>query len=175
MAVIYGLVNVASRMTYVGCTAGKLAKRFREHRCLLNNNKHAEPILQRDWATYGSNAFSMEVLEELPKNVVVSQKREAELRWMAKLEEEGLLYNSNKLSFMPSPEATRKGIEASRTAGRPVSPEGRMKRRMAQLGIPKNHGAKISATKHRNRLLRQANDIVSTLAKAKDTVDKEPS
>lgn len=159
MAVIYGLVNVASRMTYIGCTAGKLAKRFREHRCLLNNNKHSEPILQRDWTNYGSDGFRMDVLEELPKDAVVSQKREAELRWMAKLEAEGLLYNSNKLSFMPSPEATRKGIEASRTAGRPVSPEGRMKRRMAQLGIPKNHGAKISATKRRNRLLRRFDEL----------------
>lgn len=160
MAVIYGLVNVATRRTYIGCTAGKLAKRFREHRCLLNNNKNSELVLQRDWANYGSNAFSMEVLEELPKDAVVSQKREAELRWMAKLEAEGLLYNTNKISFSLSPEATRKGIEASRTAGRPVSPEGRMKRRMAQLGIPKNHGAKISETKRRNRLLRKSDEIV---------------
>lgn len=160
MAVIYGLVNVASRMTYVGCTAGKLTKRFREHRCLLNNNKHSEPILQKDWSNYGSNAFVMEVLEELPQNAVVSEKREAELKWMAKLETEGLLYNTRKNSFQPSPEATRKGIEASRIAGRPVSPEGRMKRRMAQLGVPKNHGHKISATKRKNRLLRQSDEIV---------------
>jgi len=160
MAVIYGLVNVATRMTYVGCTAGKLAKRFREHRCLLNNNKHSEPILQKDWTNYGSNAFSMEVLEQLPEAPVTAQKREAELRWMAKLEAEGLLYNTSKLSFQPSPEATRKGIEASRTAGRPVSPEGRLKRRLSQLGVPKNHGHKISETKRKNRLLRKSDEIV---------------
>jgi len=160
MAVIYGLVHVASGRTYVGCTAGKLQKRFREHRCLLNNNKHKEPVLQKEWSIYGSEAFRIEILEQLEMLAPTFRKREAELRWMTKLESEGLLYNLSRVSFAPSPEAARKGIEASRTVGRPVSPEGRLKRRMAQLGIPKNHGAKISATKRRNRILRQSDEIV---------------
>ena len=160
MAVIYGLVNVATGRVYVGCTAGKLNKRFREHRCLLNNGKHNEQILQAEWATYGPDAFEIKVLEELAEKATVSQKREAELKWMRKLEEEGNLYNQNKTAFGFTKEATLKGIEASRFVGRPVSPEGRLKRRMAQLGIPKNHGAKISATKRRNRMLRQSDEIV---------------
>lgn len=160
MAVIYGLVHVASGRTYVGCTAGKLMKRFREHRCLLNNNKHKEPILQKEWTTYGPEAFRIENLEQLVLGASTDQKREAELRWMKKLEAEGLLYNLSKVSFNFTAAATRKGIEASRHVGRPVSPEGRLARRISQLGIPKNHGAKISATKRRNRLLRQTDEIV---------------
>jgi GIY-YIG catalytic domain len=160
MAVIYGLVHIASGKTYIGCTAGKLAKRFREHRCLLNNGKHKETGLQLDWSIYGSNSFRIGVLEELPLHADVKTKREAEIRWMDALDAEGLLYNRFRASFGFTPEATRRGVEASRFAGRPVSAEGRLKRRMAQLGIPKNHGHKISATKRRNRMLRATEEIV---------------
>lgn len=160
MVVIYGLVNVATGRTYVGCTAGKLNKRFREHRCLLNNGKHNEQTLQVEWTLYGSCAYEIKVLEELAENATLPQKREAELRWMQRLDGEGILYNQNKTSFAFTKEATKKGIEASRTAGRPVSPEGRLKRRLSQLGISKNHGAKISATKRKNRMLRRSDEIV---------------
>jgi len=95
----------------------------------------------------------MVVLEDLPNGAVVSGKREAELRWIHSFENKGLLYNDHKISFQFTPEATHKGIEAARHAGRPVSPEGRLRRRVAQLGVPKNHGHKISATKRRNRML----------------------
>lgn len=148
MAVIYGLVHVASGRTYVGCTAGKLNKRLREHRCLLNNRKHNEPILQREWSLYGSEAFRIEILETLPNEATTIQKREAELRWMAMMETRGLLYNRAKISFQLTPEAIRKGVaNAHIKPGNRWSPEANEKRRIAQLGIPKGHGAKISATK----------------------------
>ena len=148
MTVVYGLVHVASGRTYVGCTAGKLAKRFREHRCLLNNGKHAERVLQNEWKLYGAEAFVMKVLEVLPGKPSAAQKREVELQWMCKLEKQGLLYNLNKMSFQVLPEAARKGREAARTAGR------------WHNGVPKDHGAKISAGIRRARRLRQSNEIV---------------
>jgi hypothetical protein len=165
MAVIYGLVHITSGKTYVGCTGGRktakrkynktseslLAKRFREHRCLLNANKHSEPQLQKDWLTDGEKAFKMEVLERLQEYPSASEKREAELRWMKKFEADGKLYNTYKESFGFKPEATKAGIEASRTAGR------------WRNGVPTDHGKKISDGKRRAkraRIWRQLKDIV---------------
>ena len=102
MAVIYGLVHVASGRTYVGCTAGKIQKRFREHRCLLNHGRHKEPVLQKEWTVYGPEAFRIEVLESLVEKAPKSVRREAELRWMKKLEDEGFYTTSTRfLSASP--------------------------------------------------------------------------
>jgi hypothetical protein len=87
-------------------------------------------------------------LETLPANIPVSAKREAELRWMARYKVDSRLYNAHGNSFAPTLEAIAKGIEASRSAvGNRWSPEANLKRRLAQLGKPKGHGAKISAAK----------------------------
>jgi len=148
MAVIYGLVHIASGRTLVGCTKNKLQKRFREHRCLLRNGKHSEVILQKEWVLYGEQAFEMRILEDLPGERAASEKREAELRWMSMLESEGLLYNLKRVSFQPSTEAMLKGVENSRRVGR------------WRNGVPKNHGDKIRAGIRLGRILRQSNDIV---------------
>jgi hypothetical protein len=159
MLVIYGIVHKDSGRTYVGCTSNK-TKRFREHHSLLNRGKHNETSLQFDWSLYGPSAFELVVFQELLEDATLREKRKAELEWLYKFKMQGLLYNRTMASFQFTPEATKKGIEASRTAGRPVSPEGRMKRRMAQLGVPKNHGHKISATKRLKRMLRLRDEIV---------------
>ena len=167
MAVIYGLVHVPSGMTYVGCTSGRktakrkynktvtslLAKRYREHRCLLNANKHSEPRLQKDWFADGEQSFKMVVLEELGEYPPPSVRREAELRWMCQLEAKEFLYNTYKESFSFTKEATKAGIEASRTAGR------------WHKGVPKDHGRKISEGKRKARELRQLNEIVRPTVK----------
>jgi hypothetical protein len=161
MAVVYGLVNTFTGKTYVGCTSGrptakrhykseesKLAKRFREHRCLLNAGTHSEPTLQKDWVIDGSAAFKMKMLEVLAPFPPASVKREAELRWMFHFEAKGLLYNTYKEAFAFTKEATKAGIEASRTAGR------------WHKGVPKDHGKKISEGRRKARILRQLNEIV---------------
>lgn len=156
MAVVYGLVNVCTGKVYVGCTSGrqtakrhykavesKLAKRFREHRCLLNAGTHKEPELQKDWLIDGPAAFKMVVLETLALFPAATVKREAELKWMAFYRAKGLLYNTYKEAFSFTAEATKAGIEASRTAGR------------WHKGVPKDHGKKISEGKRRARMLRR--------------------
>lgn len=167
MAVVYGLVCVLSGKTYVGCTSGRktakrkynktveslLAKRFREHRCLLNANKHSEPELQKDWLIHGEQSFKMVLLEELSDYPPPSVKRRAELKWMAKFERKGLLYNTYKEAFAFTKEATKAGVEASRIAGR------------WHNGVPKDHGRKISEGRRRARELRQLNEIVRPTVK----------
>jgi hypothetical protein len=184
MAAVYGIVHLASMKTLVGSvgdgrantirlyksTKAKLSKRFREHRCLLNQGKHAEPELQNDWNQYGPSAFAMRLLEEIEGSV--ESKREAELRWMANLDKQGLLYNQTRLAYALSPEAMKKGVEASRhVIGNRWTPEANEKRRLAQLGKPKGHGAKISATKRAKRMMRWS----SLHGDMQEVSDKEPT
>ena len=152
MANIYALKCIVNGFVYIGCTA-KESKRFREHRCLLRANKHAEKILQIDWNMYGESAFIMVHLE-MTITDMVEEKRSRELYWMNHYYSEGLLYNRNMTSFSPTKEAIRMGIEESKYhPGNRWSPEANEKRRLSQLGIPKGHGAKISATKRAKRMM----------------------
>ena len=184
MAAVYGIVHLTSMKTLVGSvgdgrekskrlyksTKSKLSKRFREHKSLLNRGKHAEPDLQSDWTQYGPEAFAMRLLEEIEGSV--ESKREAELRWMANLDKQGLLYNTNRLAYALSPEAITKGIEASRhVAGNRWTPEANLKRRLSQLGKPKGHGAKISATKRAKKMMRWS----SLQGDLQEASDKEPT
>jgi group I intron endonuclease len=148
MAVIYAVVHTESGKSYVGSTAAKPAKRFREHRCLLNNGKHTSVKIQSDWTLYGPGAFHFEVLEDLGHNVSFERKRAAEQKWMDAMDAKGLLYNTYKSAFKMSREVWWMGVQASRgVAGNRWTPEANKKRSLAQLGKPKGHGAKISATK----------------------------
>ena len=154
MAVIYGLVHITSGRMYVGSTAGKISKRFREHRCLLNNGKHTSRKLQDEWSRCGPSAFTIQVLESLGENVSHERRKRAEQTWIDKADLDGLLYNAYKVAFGWPEESRRLGVEASRhVAGNRWTPETNERRRLAQLGRPKGHGAKISATKRAKRAL----------------------
>ena len=149
MAVVYGIRNKLTGFVYVGCTAGKLAKRMREHRCLLNGWKHTATLLQTDWHKYGEAEFEIVTLETLPQDATVVTKRVRELYWMQFYSTQ--LYNAFQNSFAPTPEAIAKGVAASAKMPRIQTAEANEKRRLAQLGKPKGHGAKISATKQARR------------------------
>jgi GIY-YIG catalytic domain len=159
MVLIYALVNKFNRKAYVGCTKYGLAKRMREHRCLLKQGKHASKSLQADWDELGEDMFETVIHEQLPEDCSVVDKREAELRWMKAYGH--LLYNENQTSFRPTDEAIRKGIaiRAANLMGSKQSEETKHKRRIAQLGIPKNHGDKIRATKLRNKLAKLGQSV----------------
>ena len=112
----------------------------------------------------------MRLLEEIEGSV--ESKRKAEHRWMANLNEAGLLYNQSRLAYELSPEAIKKGVEASRhVIGNRWTPEANLKRRLAQLGKPKGHGAKISATKRAKRMMRWS----SLHGDMQEASDKEPT
>lgn len=153
MATIYALTCEVNGFAYVGVTSAKLSKRFREHRCLCRNHKHHATKLTYDWHKYGESAFSMQVLEEAEYSHRGAHC-EAEQRWIDAYASQGKLYNAHERSTGLGEEITRKGVEASRkSTGRRWSPEANEKRRLAQLGKPKGHGAKISATKQANKQL----------------------
>ena len=150
MVTIYALTCVVNGMAYIGCTSSSIGKRFREHRTLLKSGKHSEKDLLLDWQTYGAEQFRMESLIELEEDVSLHIKRAMEKWAMQRYKAAGLMYNKNECCFEPVREATLRGVPmAHLVPGKRWTPEANMKRRMAQLGIPKNHGDKISATKKR--------------------------
>jgi hypothetical protein len=152
MVSIYALRCKLNGFAYVGCTKWKTAKRMREHRCLLNAGRHSADLLQADWIRYGAEAFEIVVIQGLPDDATVQQKRRAELAWIGRFKEAGKLYNAHVVSFELSPEARAKGVACAHDKpGNRWTPEANEKRRQSQLGIPKGHGAKISATKRANR------------------------
>ena len=147
MVVVYALRCVTTGEAYIGCTAGKLGKRMREHRCLLRSGKHKAVRLQTRWNELGPSGFHMEVVEALPNHADVLLRRERELHWLRSYSQQGLLLNEHMVSFSPPVGAQALAAKARVANGYRPSAESNLKRRMAQLGVPKRHGAKISATK----------------------------
>jgi len=85
----------------------------------------------------------------------LADKRAAEQKWMDTFSTKGLLCNAAEMSFAPSLDAIKKGVaNAHLEPGNRWSDEVNQKRRMAQLGKPKGHGAKISATKRARKAMR---------------------
>ena len=153
MVTIYKLYCIHTGEAYIGCTAGKLGKRMREHRCLLNKGRHSATRMQQLWDEHGSAGFRLESVETLPKDATVIDKRKREVFWMEHFEKDGLLLNHTKASFTLPESARTKESRATAiktreaNGNRHITPEGNQKRRLAQLGKPKNHGHKISAAK----------------------------
>jgi len=150
---IYGLWCDQTQKVYVGFSAN-VPKRMREHRCLLKSGKHSEPELQRDYNTYGEKSFRVATLAILNKDAPVSERRAEELKWMDEFSKDGRLYNTKRISFQPPVGAPAKAAATRQANGYRPSEESNLKRRLAQLGKPKNHGHKISATKRAKQVMR---------------------
>lgn len=137
---------------YVGSTKGKLNKRMREHRCLLRQGAHQCRLMQEHWTKYGQDTLHPIELEIFLFDESLENRRSAELKWMDVYAKDGTLLNEHRISMRPTDEAIRKGVaNAHLSPGNRWTPEVNEKRRLAQLGKPKGHGAKISATKRAKR------------------------
>ena len=143
MVTIYYITDGIHNKFYIGCTAGKVGKRWREHRCLLKNGKHKCRPLQDAWDLSEGIKFACRVIEYCEPQM----KRERELYYLNLYKEQGNLYNQYIQSFSPPEGAPAKAAAARVANGYRPSAESNEKRRLAQLGKPKGHGAKISATK----------------------------
>jgi hypothetical protein len=151
MVTVYGLEDASTGAAYIGCTAGKIGKRMREHRCLLKAGKHTSKRLQEAWNSH-ADKFQMKVLETMPAEVSVIVKRERELHWMKQYKGRNMLLNENEYSFRPPSYAPAMAVKSRVASGYRPSAESNLKRSLAQIGRPKGHGAKISATKKANKL-----------------------
>ena len=97
MPMVYGIQNKQTGFVYIGCTAGTLAKRMREHKCLLNNGIHTALGMQQDWNSFGEDEFEIIALEEFPVTASVLEKRVWELYWMQVYQDK--LYNAHPVQF----------------------------------------------------------------------------
>lgn len=113
MAIIYALENKLTGKSYIGCTSGNMAKRLREHRCLLRKGIHKVKELQNDWKKDGESNFVIKRLEEFDNTENVIFKRVRELYWMQEFSIKGKLYNEHQISFSPTSEVIKKGVAAS--------------------------------------------------------------
>jgi group I intron endonuclease len=59
---VYQIKCLPTGQVYIGSTTN-LSARWRNHRCLLNNNANKSPKLQAAWNTHGAGAFEFMVLE----------------------------------------------------------------------------------------------------------------
>jgi group I intron endonuclease len=143
MAYIYAL-TAPSKSAYIGSTKNT-RKRFREHRCLLRQGKHQSPLLQAEWLKHGEDGWEVVVLEECGDHK--DEKRSREQHWIDQYAEQGRLLNNNDIAGAPPRGAQAKAAAKRVANGYRPSAESNLKRRIAQLGVPKGHGAKISATK----------------------------
>lgn len=153
MITAYALTCKTTQKAYVGYTTGKLNKRAREHRCLLRNGKHTSGALQSDWDKFGEQDFDYRVLESVEINGSVEHRKSVEQKWLDDYAARGLLYNTYTKSHSIPSEVTAMGVAvAHNKPGDRWTPEANLRRRLSQLGIPKGHGAKISATKRAKKL-----------------------
>lgn len=143
MPTIYAIVDPQQRV-YIGCTKSSYMKRLREHRCLLRAGKHTCRPLQAAWDEVQGAGFWARTIDECDEQ----NRRERELYWMRQYQGTGQLLNEHLISFRPTDAAIAKGVaHAHDKPGNRWTPEANLTRRLAQLGKPKGHGAKISATK----------------------------
>ena len=113
MAMIYALENKITGFAYIGCTSGNMAKRMREHRCLLRKGVHTASLMQSDWKTHGESAFVIRCLEIFDSEENVVFKRARELFWMQKYSVRNKLYNQHQVSFAGTPESLKKAVAKS--------------------------------------------------------------
>ncbi len=148
MAHIYRLFSIHNNHSYVGCSKA-IRKRFREHRCLLRKRKHTSPALQALWDTQGEESFNIEAIETVGDHK--DEKRLREQYWLDYFAKKGQLLNLNPLAGSPMPGAQAKAAASRVANGYKPTAESNKKRSLAQKGIPKNHGDKISATKQKKK------------------------
>jgi len=147
MVTIYKLYCIHTGEAYIGCTSGKLGKRMREHRCLLNKGRHKARRMQMLWDEHGSAGFRLESLEALTKESTVIDKRKREIFWMEHFDKQGMLLNHCKASFAPPVGAQKLAAQARVANGYRPSAESNIKRSLAQKGISHDYGHKISKAK----------------------------
>lgn len=64
MQAIYQIKNTINGKIYIGST-NNVRKRWNNHRCKLNNNKHENQYLQLAWQKYGESSFEFTIIEEV--------------------------------------------------------------------------------------------------------------
>lgn len=87
---IYKITNTINGKIYIGQT-NNFYRRMREHKNLLNANKHFNRHLQYAWNKYGEENFTFEMIEECE----IDKLNEKEMYWIKKLHAASNRYGYN--------------------------------------------------------------------------------
>lgn len=125
---IYIIKCLKNNKVYIGQSVN-VRHRLYLHKCDLKHNRHSNPHLQSAYNKYGEEAFSYEILEELPKEHFTPEKLdELEINYIK-------LYNSaNRVNGF--------NIETGGSPNKVISEETRKKLSLANQG--KYKGRKVS-------------------------------
>lgn len=94
---VYAIVNLATRMAYIGSSTS-VAARYAAHTRQLNDHlreglSHNNQALQNDWDIYGEDLFELVLLEACPKGMLLTREQ----RWLDFFGMENI-YNERKAS-----------------------------------------------------------------------------
>lgn len=64
----YQIINIKNDKKYIGITEKEVSIRFKEHKSLLNKNKHPNYNLQKDWNLFGEENFVFSLIESCDYN-----------------------------------------------------------------------------------------------------------
>lgn len=121
---IYLIKNVVNNRAYVGLS-NDIMYRWKDHDNKLDQQKHENAFLQRDYDKCGKNAFLKEVLEECEEESL----SEKEVFWGEKLKEQGVeLYNIAEFGGKPpimTSESAKKAYQTRLMAGTGISIPGK--------------------------------------------------
>lgn len=150
---VYLIRCLVNGKVYIG-SAVNMCTRWSVHRCLLNQNKHKNWRLQKEWNEYGCDQFTWEVLEYV-YNLRVLAQVEDEYITRYKSNDKRFGFNSRLAGLRYSEETRRKIGEANR--GKKHSEETKRKMSEDRRGKPqmKLRGQKKSE-EHKQKL-REAN------------------
>jgi len=101
MSGVYEIFNTVTGRRYVGPTRRAFAKRWKEHRALLNNGRHNDK-LQAAWNQYGSHVWEWRILEETTKGITAREQH-----WIDILNSFTEGYNDSPIAKFPP---NKKGI-----------------------------------------------------------------
>jgi len=134
---LYQLRCIANGRFYLGSTRD-LTRRKGQHFYRLKRGIHWLPALQSDWNEHGQAAFEFVPLEEVP----VVDLRNAEQRWLDKLNGDVRCYNATMSAFAPwqgkhLSQETKEKIR-QKLLGRKDSPEVRSRKSAGHTGLKRS-------------------------------------
>jgi group I intron endonuclease len=71
---IYKITNIVNNKFYIGSSVD-IYHRLKHHYSDLKNNKHGNKYFLRSYIKYGKNNFNVEILEEVPKELLLIKEQ----------------------------------------------------------------------------------------------------
>jgi group I intron endonuclease len=139
---IYAITNSLNNKRYIGSSAN-IFHRLKEHRYLLQKNKHTNGKLQNAWNKYGGEIFLFNILEMIPINKLIKKEQ----YWIDKINSVKNGYNirptaESNLGFRFSEESKKKISMNNGNKGKAMSEETKKKISEANKGKKRSEETK---------------------------------